>query len=192
MIYLKLFITFLKIGLFSFGGGYGMIPLIRKEIIHFSWLTPSEFIDIIAIAEMTPGPISINSATFVGYKVAGFLGSVSATIGVTLPSFVIAILVSQFFIKHSKHPLYIYMFYGMRPVITSLVMAAAVFVAGTSIFTQEISIESIRLLICSPLKMIDITSVMISLLALIGLVKLKFHPILIIILSGVLGIILFL
>ena len=70
------------------------------------------------------------------------------------------------------------MFYGMRPVITSLVMAAAVFVAGTSIFTQEISIESIRLLICSPLKMIDITSVMISLLALIGLVKLKFHPIL--------------
>ncbi|HHY13246.1 MAG TPA: hypothetical protein GX526_01185 [Thermoanaerobacterales bacterium] len=80
----------------------------------------------------------------------------------------------------------------MRPVITSLVMAAAVFVAGTSIFTQEISIESIRLLICSPLKMIDITSVMISLLALIGLVKLKFHPILIIILSGVLGIILFL
>lgn len=88
MIYLKLFLSFVKIGLFSFGGGYAMIPLIQKEIESHGWLTPSQFIDIIAIAEMTPGPIAINSATFVGYNTAGFLGGAVATFGVALPSLV--------------------------------------------------------------------------------------------------------
>ena len=85
MTILKLFLTFLKIGAFSFGGGYAMLPLIEKEIIEVhGWLTTKEFIDILAVVEMTPGPIAINSATFLGYKVAGFWGSVVATIGVVL------------------------------------------------------------------------------------------------------------
>ena len=80
MIYLKLLFSFIKIGLFSFGGGYAMIPLIQREIEVNGWISSSEFVDIIAIAEMTPGPIAVNSATFVGYKTAGLLGSVVATI----------------------------------------------------------------------------------------------------------------
>ncbi|NLV89566.1 MAG: chromate transporter, partial [Tissierellia bacterium] len=87
---IKLFISFFKIGAFSFGGGYAMLPLIKEEIIDVhGWLTNTEFIDIIAISEMTPGPIAINSATFLGYKVAGVLGSVVATIAVVLPSFIV-------------------------------------------------------------------------------------------------------
>jgi chromate transporter len=86
MIYLSLLITFFKIGLFSFGGGYAMIPMIEREIESHGWLSPAEFIDIIAIAEMTPGPIAVNSATFVGFKTAGILGGLFATLGVALPS----------------------------------------------------------------------------------------------------------
>ena len=90
MLLLKLFWSFLQIGLFTFGGGYAMLPLIQREIIDVNgWLTMEQFLDIVAVAEMTPGPIAINSATFVGYRVAGVLGSFAATFGVVLPSFII-------------------------------------------------------------------------------------------------------
>ena len=86
----QVFITFFKIGAFTFGGGYAMIPLIQKETVdNHGWVTDEDILEIIAIAESTPGPIAINSATFVGYKVAGFLGAFCATFGVVLPSFVI-------------------------------------------------------------------------------------------------------
>ena len=92
---LILFVTFLKIGAFTFGGGYAMIPIIEKEICDkHKWLKGEEILDIFAIAESTPGPIAINSATFVGYKVAGFFGAFCATFGVVLPSFVISIAIS--------------------------------------------------------------------------------------------------
>ena len=102
MIYLRLFFSFFKIGLFSFGGGYAMIPMIQKEIEINGWLAASEFVDIIAIAEMTPGPIAINSATFVGYKTAGFFGGMVATMGVALPSIILVFIVSSFFFKIQK------------------------------------------------------------------------------------------
>ena len=87
---LKLFLTFFKIGLFTFGGGYAMISLIENECIEKKkWITNEEFLNCVALAESTPGPIAINSATYIGYKVAGFLGSLFATLGVILPSFVI-------------------------------------------------------------------------------------------------------
>ena len=85
-----LFLTFFKIGLFTFGGGYAMIPIIEREAVdRKNWISKDEFLDILAIAESTPGPLAINSATFVGYKVCGVLGSVFATLGVVLPSFII-------------------------------------------------------------------------------------------------------
>ena len=91
----QLFLVFLKIGAFTFGGGYAMIPIIQKEIVeNKKWITDDDILEIIAIAESTPGPIAINSATFVGYRVAGFFGAMLATLGVVLPSFVIILLIS--------------------------------------------------------------------------------------------------
>jgi chromate transporter len=105
MIYLQLFASFFKIGLFSFGGGYAMITLISDEIAKHHWLLQSEFVRIIGIAEMTPGPIAVNSATFIGYKTAGILGATLATAGVALPSLLIILFASSFFFKNAEHPL---------------------------------------------------------------------------------------
>ena len=94
MIYLKLFLTFLEIGAVSFGGGYAMIPLVRDKVITHGWLAESEFLNFLAVAESTPGPIAINMATFVGSTQGGFFGSLCATLGVVLPSFIIILLIS--------------------------------------------------------------------------------------------------
>lgn len=100
---LRLFWSFLQIGMFTFGGGYAMLPLIQREIIDVNgWLSTEQFLDIVAVAEMTPGPIAINSATFVGYRVAGVLGSLVATFGVVLPSFIIVLIIAVLF-KRYKH-----------------------------------------------------------------------------------------
>jgi len=105
MIYLKLFWEFIKIGAFTFGGGYAMIPLIERGIVtKYHWLTMEQFTDLIAIAEMTPGPIAINSATFVGYKVAKFWGAVVATMGVVLPSFLIIWAIASVFFQFQNNP----------------------------------------------------------------------------------------
>lgn len=100
---LQLFLVFLKIGAFTFGGGYAMIPIIQKEIVeNKKWITDDDILEIIAIAESTPGPIAINSATFVGYRVAGFFGAMFATLGVVLPSFAIILLIS-FVLREFQH-----------------------------------------------------------------------------------------
>ncbi|NLZ54655.1 MAG: chromate transporter [Thermoanaerobacteraceae bacterium] len=191
MIYLKLLITFIKIGLFSFGGGYAMIPLIQKEIEANRWLSSSEFVDIIAIAEMTPGPIAVNSATFVGNKAAGFLGGIVATTGVVIPSLALILLVSNYFFKFQKHPLNVMLFYGIRPVITGLIITAAIFVSETTLFKQELSVAVFKDMVSRPTQIIDIGSIVVMGLTLLALIKFKLHPILTIIGSGVIGIILF-
>ena len=94
MIYLELFLTFLQIGAFSFGGGYGMISLIREKVLMYGWLTEEEMLNMIAVAESTPGPIAVNMATFVGSSQGGFLGAILATLGVVLPSFIIILIIA--------------------------------------------------------------------------------------------------
>ena len=95
-IYIQLFLTFFKIGAFSFGGGYAMIPFIQREVIDkHNWINLSNFSDIIGISQMTPGPVAVNTATFVGYKLAGVLGSFSATLGITVVSFILITLVNK-------------------------------------------------------------------------------------------------
>ena len=102
-IIIKLLLTFAKIGAFSIGGGYAMLPYIQNEVIKtHGWMTIQEFSDILAISQMTPGPIAINSATYVGYKVAGVPGSIAATIGVALPCFLMILLIASFFIKYMR------------------------------------------------------------------------------------------
>jgi len=120
-----LFLTFAKIGLFTFGGGYAMIPLIERETVdNHKWITGSELLDIVAIAESTPGPIAVNAATFIGKKVGGVFGAVCATAGVVLPSFVIIVAVS-FFLEAFQHLKIVeYAFWGIRAGVLALILKA--------------------------------------------------------------------
>ncbi len=124
---LQLFITFLKIGAFTFGGGYAMIPIIQKEIVEKKkWITDDDILEIIAIAESTPGPIAINSATFVGYRVAGFWGAFFATTGVVLPSFVIILVISFVLREFQSIKAVQYAFNGIRAGVLALLIKALV------------------------------------------------------------------
>lgn len=127
MIYLQLFYTFFKIGLFGFGGGYAMLSMIQNEVVtHHHWIGKSEFTDIIAISQSTPGPIGINAATYVGYTSTDSIwGSVVATFAVVLPSFILMLTISRFFLKHHKNPIVEAVFRGLRPAIVGLLAAAA-------------------------------------------------------------------
>ena len=121
----KVFSTFFKIGAFTFGGGYAMIPLIQNEAVEKNkWITDDDILEIIAIAESTPGPIAINSATFVGYRAAGILGSVCATLGVVLPSFVIILLLSFVLRQFQELQAVRYAFAGIRAGVLALLMKA--------------------------------------------------------------------
>ena len=142
MIFLELFIMFFQIGLFGFGGGYGMLSLIQGEVVHnHAWLTTSEFTNIVAISQMTPGPIGINSATYCGYTAvhnAGFgywmsiLGSVTATFALILPSLILMILIAKMFMKYIDTPLVKSVFLGLRPAVVGLLAAATLL-----LMTQE-------------------------------------------------------
>ena len=134
MIYIYLFITFFEIGLFGFGGGYGMLSLIQGEVVHhWHWMDTGEFTDIVAISQMTPGPVGINSATYCGYtavKNAGYgapmavLGSATATFALVLPSLILMILISMMFMKYMKTQVVQSVFQGLRPAVVGLLAAA--------------------------------------------------------------------
>lgn len=121
-IYLKLFLTFLQIGAFSFGGGYGMLSVIREQCLSQGWLTEEGLIRFIAIAESTPGPIAVNMATFVGSEQAGFWGALVATLGVVLPSFVIILLIAAVMKSVMKYPVVRAGVSGIQPVIIGLIL----------------------------------------------------------------------
>ena len=134
VIYLKLFWTFFKIGLFGFGGGYGMLSLIQNEVVeNHQWISNSEFTDIVAVSQMTPGPIGINSATYVGYKAienAGMsrtqviCGSLLASFSVMLPSFILMLLISAFFMRYKDHNSVQTVLKWLRPVVVGMLAAA--------------------------------------------------------------------
>nr|WP_236777821.1 chromate transporter [Anoxybacter fermentans] len=170
-ILLSLFLSFFKIGLFGFGGGYAMISLIQEELKSHGWLAIKDFINIIAIAEMTPGPIAINSATFVGFKVSSILGSIFATFGVITPSFILVIIVAHFFKKAQKSPYINAILKFLRPVVIGLILTAAFTISESSF--------------------IDLKSLIIGSAVFIVMLKTKVSPIFIIILSGLAGIILY-
>ncbi|MFQ5867752.1 MAG: chromate transporter [bacterium] len=169
MLYIKLFLTFLKIGLFMFGGGYAAIPLVQKEIIEMrNWLTPKEFIDVIAVAEMTPGPIAVNSATFIGYKLAGFWGGLCATIGVVLPAFLAILLVATFFYTYRTQPPVKAVFRGIRPAVIGLIAAALFSLAKGGMI-------------------VDWKAGVTATLVFFAVLYLRIHPIWLILLCGMLG-----
>jgi len=123
--YLSLFLTMLKIGLFTFGGGYAMIALLENEFVtKKEWIEKDEFLDMVAIAESTPGPIAINAATYIGYKMLGFLGSITATVAVCIPSFVIIYAISLFFDAFLSFTLVAYAFRGIQVCVIWLILSA--------------------------------------------------------------------
>ena len=183
MIFLQLFYTFFKIGLFGFGGGYALISMIQGEVVtRHDWLTSTEFTDIIAISQMTPGPIGINSATYVGYSAVvnagyshamGVLGSTIATLSVILPSFILMILISRFFLKYQKHPIIASVFKGLRPGVVGLLAAAAlVLMNGENFGTNNWQI---------------IISALLFGITFIASYRYKVNPILLIIVCGAIG-----
>ena len=115
-----LFTGFFKIGLFTIGGGYAMLPLMQEEIARYGWITPAEFIDIIAIAEMTPGAIAVNTATFAGFRTAGIIGAIVATAALALPSLLIIVPLSNFWEVHREHPILKAVFNGIKPAVAGL------------------------------------------------------------------------
>ncbi len=130
MIFLELFLTFFKIGALTFGGGYAMIPLIEAEVISHGWLELSELIDFIAVSESTPGPFAINIATFIGSHQAGILGSVCATLGVVAPSFVIILIVANFYERFKKSKAVSGCMSGLRPAVVGMIASAVLSVAA--------------------------------------------------------------
>jgi chromate transporter len=133
-ILIRLFLAFAKVGTFSIGGGYAMLPFIQKEVIERNgWMKIQEFSDILAISQMTPGPVAVNSATYVGYKMGSIPGSIAATLGVVLPSFIMILIIAAFFVKFYERPSVQSIFKGIRPGVLGLLAAAAYTVTVTSV-----------------------------------------------------------
>ena len=142
MLYVQLFLTFLKIGLFGFGGGYAMISLIQAEVVvRHGWISAAQFADIIAISQVTPGPIAINSATYIGYTATGSVwGSLIATFAVCLPPFLLVLLISRFFARFKHNPWVEAAFTGLRPMTVGLIAAAGLLLMNSENFIDWKSI----------------------------------------------------
>lgn len=159
MIYLKLIWSYLKIGLFGFGGGYAMLSLIEKEIVRSGWISEQMFTDIVAISQMTPGPIGINSATYIGYVVPqqsglaspwwGILGSVICTCVVVLPSFLLVAYTSHFISRHRESAYIKGVFAGLRPVVVGLIASAALLLMNGENFGTDTIEIIISITICA-------------------------------------------
>ncbi|MBE6591112.1 MAG: chromate transporter [Ruminococcaceae bacterium] len=144
MIYLDLFLTFFKIGLFTFGGGYAMIPLVLENVTEKGWMTADLFYELLGICESTPGPIAINMATFVGSDQGGILGSACATLGVVLPSFVIILVIAALFKNFAENRFVKSAFVGMRPVIVGLIGSTGIILALGNVFPNIHSFEFVN------------------------------------------------
>lgn len=189
MIYLKLAWAYLKIGLFGFGGGYAMLSLIERIIVGNHWISEQTFTDIVAISQMTPGPIGINSATYIGYvapgvgnpafasPVWGIIGSVLCTLVVVVPSFLLTIYASHFISRHKESAYVKGVFTGLRPVVVGLIASAALLLMNSANFG-----ETTYDVVCS---------IMICVASFIFVYFIKWHPIFVILLAGLSGFILF-
>ena len=185
MIYLRLIWAYLKIGLFGFGGGYAMLALIEREIVGPGWITEQMFTDIVAISQMTPGPIGINSATYIGYvapgeystafasPLYGVLGSLLCTMVVVLPSFLLVAYTSHLIRRHKDSVVVKGIFAGLRPVVVGLIASAALLLMNSANFGEETSQVIWSIVICC--------------VAFLMVYKMDIHPILVICMAGAAG-----
>ena len=175
MIYLQLFWAYLKIGIFGFGGGYAMLSMIQFEIVdHYQWMSLEEFADIVALSQMTPGPISINIATFTGYTVGGFWGSMLATSSLVLPALILFMIVLKLLFKNKENYIVKTTLSSMKPVIAGLIFVAALQMMNANNFTDfGLHQNNISVIIC--------------VVSFIAVFFAKINPILLILASGLVG-----
>ena len=141
MIYLQLFLSFLQIGLFSFGGGYAAMPLVQGQVVTaHGWLSMSEFTDLITISQMTPGPIAVNSATFVGIKIAGIPGALIATLGCILPSCIIVTVIAKLYLKYREMDMLQGVLNSLRPAVVAMIASAGISILITAFWGSSASI----------------------------------------------------
>ena len=181
MIYVQLFLSFLQIGAFSFGGGYAAMPLIQNQVVQLHpWLSQSEFTDLITISQMTPGPIAVNSATFVGTRIAGVPGALAATIGCVLPSCILVTILAKIYLKYRSLSLLQGILKSLRPAVIAMIAAAGVSILVTAFWGNDISSLHLDAILSST----NIRAVGIFLLSLILLARFKMDPIHVMLLSG--------
>ena len=175
MIYLQLFWAYLKIGIFGFGGGYAMLSMIEFEVVdHYGWMSIEEFSDMVALSQMTPGPVSINIATFIGYTVGGFWGSMVATAAIVMPSLLLLVFVLRFLFKNKENYIVKTTLSSMKPVIAGLIFVAALMMMNPETFADfGLHGSNISVIICA--------------VSFIATYIAKINPILLIIASGLVG-----
>lgn len=199
-IYLKLIWAYLKIGIFGFGGGYAMLSLVERSVVGPGWITEQMFTDIVAISQMTPGPIGINSATYIGYvapgsvggealssPLFGILGSILCTLAVTVPSFILVINASHFIRKHNESGVIKAIFSGLRPVVVGLIASAAIMLMNWANFSPEHDTRTLILSVCICAASFCLVFFKISVKG----KKRSLHPIFVICLMGLVGFLLY-
>ena len=203
-LYISLFLSFVKVGFLGFGGGYAIVTLLQQELAGHGWLSAAEFADLVAVSQMTPGPLAVNAATYIGGRLAGLSGAVVATFGVSIPSFILVILVARFFRQFNRHPLTGSVMGVLRPATAGLIASAVLMFAELSVFTAPIPFSRVWDLLAGRATGtgtgmdtaalagsgfgIDPGAMLIALLAGIGILRFRIHPVWIVLLSGVLGI----
>lgn len=164
---MKLFFTFFKIGAFTIGGGYAMLPLIQREVVEKNkWLSEEEFVDILAIAEVTPGPVAVNTSTYVGYKLLGYKGAMFCTLGTIIPSFTIILLIVKFFWGYRQSPVIEKVFLGIRPAVAALIFSA-VYKLGKNMKFNRFMLMGALLTVLAII-ILDISPIIIILLSSLG------------------------
>lgn len=183
-IYIQLFYEFFKIGLFTFGGGYAMIPLVRDTAINNGWLIAEEFSSLIAVCESTPGPVAINMATYIGSLQGGILGSLSATFGVVLPSFLIILLIASILNKFTENKHFKNFIRGVKPVVTALILSTGLLLLveciGVNIDTKNINLNNVSIIV--------FVLIALSYIIVLKVFKKKISSIQLILIAAVLGI----
>ncbi len=189
MIYLQLFFTFLKVGAFTFGGGYAMLSLISESVVKYGWMTEEEILNFVGVETVIPGPIAVNMATYIGYEQGGFLGALLATLGVVLPSFIIILIVAALIKNLLKYPPVKAFISGMRPAIGGLILSVGVTMALTVFFGID-TVNNIDL--SFDWRTLVVLAVVIALPLVWKLVRKKeLSSILLVVVSGALGMLLF-
>ena len=189
MIYLQLFLTFLKVGVFAFGGGYAMLSLIGDSVLKYGWMTEEELLNFVGVETVIPGPIAVNMATYIGYEQGGFLGALLATIGVVLPSFIIILIVAACIKNLLKYPPVKTFIASMRPALGGLIVSVAVTMALTIFFGID-TINTINLSF-DPRTLVVLAVVIAIPIIWKRIKKKEFSSILLVVISSVVGMLLF-
>lgn len=184
MIYLQLFLEFFKIGLFCFGGAFGMIPLIEETVINRGWLTEAEFFNLLGVCESTPGPIAVNTATYVGSVMGGLFGSICATLGVVLPSFLIILLIAAVLKNLTDNKYFKGFMRGVKPVVVALILST-----GTMLLLKAIGFAGLQEFHLDAVSLVILVLLLGSYFAITCLWKKKLSAVKVVLLSAGLGIV---